>query len=174
MNSICKKINIRIKYKKYTKNYNCKINIRFIIFKCIITNIFKTFFFSIHQINLYFLNPFYYYTPESNNKLIQSWLDQKIFAKPQKLGITNILFPLENGVYYQNYWTETPIITNRDLLLNIYEFYFKCEIDGDFTSENNLSIHSGYWFFFLDISGWMLEGYEIIDDNSIKIYTTLF
>ena len=49
-----------------------------------------------------FLNPFYFYTPESNNKTIQDWLDQKIFAKPQRLGITNILFPLEKGVYFDN------------------------------------------------------------------------
>ena len=118
--------------------------------------------------NIY-TNPLYYFDKASDNLNFNQWLDTKIF--PDNLDKINIQFPIINNHFYLNYWTETPIETHRDLLFSIYDFYFKCEIDQDYAGEHNLPIQSGYWFFYLDITGCYLDGFDKIDKNTLKIYT---
>jgi len=121
--------------------------------------------------NIY-LNPQYYYDFSiSSNKEIQEWLDKPIKFKENLIDSSNITVYFET--WNKNYYpilAKTEIKTFRELLFFCYKFYLKHEIDKDFVLKKKMPIETGYWFFYLDLTGCFLDKIEISDINHIFVH----
>lgn len=119
--------------------------------------------------NIY-LNPEYYFDQSTHSDNLQKWLDQPITFKGQSIDLVNTIlhFPLPSDNFYP-YHPTIPLKTNLDILLACNEFYFETEIDWEYAHFNKLPIETGYWYFYLDITGSLLTGFEVRDTDEIII-----
>ena len=120
--------------------------------------------------NIY-TNPHYYYDASTSaDKTTQEWLDTQIQLNGTPIDPLKITlqFQIDHNVFYSIYLGKE-IKTYRDLVYATYDFYMKEAIDMEFTEAHELPINCGYWYFYLDIIGCYLAGFEIKNNNTIQI-----